>query len=154
MTNKIDERKDLGIYLAEDPDFDQMTTAMQILHDELAERDETLSKLRGMTMQLAGMSARNALDIAEVKRLLRGLSKAGQIDIAAAEEAEGRSFVDLLDELPTEKQEAVLDHIIEIAGKARSQEEFDHGIAALIPSIYDEGAPADEGVEDADDVAE
>ena len=147
----IKERnKKVGIYFDEsyDPDFDEAATALQILHDELSERDETLAKLRSMGVQLAGMSAKNAQDIAVLKRLIRGLAKAGQIDVEAAGEEEGRDFVDFLDTLPTEKQAAILDKIIEVALKSRSQEDFDHNIGRLIPSITAAAKATDEWADD------
>ena len=136
------KNENLGIYWDEDPDFDEMTTAMQILHDELSERDETLAKLKAFGVQLAGMSAQNAQDIAKVKQLLRGLEKSDQIDVSEAEEAEGVKFLDFLDQLPTKRQAAMLDQIIGIAGRARTRKDFDHGLDALIPSLYAQ-APAE-----------
>ena len=134
-------KKDLGIYIEPetpiDEDFDATATALDILHSELSERDETLAKLRAMGVQLAAMSSRNALDIAAIKRLLRGLSKTGQFDIEAAEKEEGISFIDFLGALPSEKQTAILERIIDIARKSRTQEEFDAGMEKLAPAIED-----------------
>ena len=102
MTKKaVKVRKtDPGIYFDEgyDPDFNESTMALQILYDELSARDETLAKLKSFGVQVAGMSAKNAQDIAALKRIIRGLAKSDQINIKGVEEAEGESFVDFLDQ--------------------------------------------------------
>ena len=141
MSGKAIRERNFYIEPDYDDDFEQSVeavTALDILHHELTLRDAALNKLKAMAVQTAGMGAMNAKEIAEIKRILAALEKTGQLDLAKAGEEAGRDFVGFLNSLPDAQQEMILDRVIEIARKARSAEDFDQRIDALMPSLMGE----------------